>query len=417
MSVAEDQVSAAGEVSRYRWVVMLMWMASHVWGFVILESLGFLLPSIREDMGLTPIQEGFLGAAPRIGNMILAIPAGWLLSRFRPKPLTSVCLFLAAGLVFFQGWSPIFIVLIIGRFLYGTVSIAREPARVLLMRQWIPNKEIVVVNAMANLLFGIVAIGFILTPIVLRLLDNSWRNTYFVFGGVSITMAIAWQVVGRERVTSEYETEFGSQQASPLGTILRYRELWLMGLGMLGVGINFSAISTFWPSYMLDQYGMSLTRTATLVAIGGGFSSVAGIGMGLLVRRIGRKRQVLSFAGILLAVSSVGLLWTGSYPILLLIQIANALGWTFFPITMTIPFELSEIKPREVAVAVSFQQSLIWLGAFIGPILAVTIHEASGDLRLALMVTSFATVAMTAGALLLPRRWDQRTMEQQPVRT
>ena len=383
-----------------------MWMTAHVWGFVILESLGFLLPSITEEFGLSPLKAGFLGSAPRIGNILLAIPAGWLLSRFRPKLLTSVCLFIAAGLVFFQGWSPVFAVLVFGRFAYGVASIAREPARVLLIRQWVQAGEIVVVNALSNLMFGIVALGYVLTPLVLDLMDGNWRNTYFIFGGVSLTLAILWQIMGRERRTPEYEAELQSQGPNPLKTILRYRELWLLGLGMFGIGINFSAIGTFWPTYMLEEYGMSLKTTATLSALGGGVSAVAGIGMGLLVRKIGRKRQVLAITGVLLAASSVGLLLTGSYPLLALIELANALGWTFFPITMTIPFELKGIKAREVAVAVTFQQTLVWLGAFLGPIIAGGLHQSTGDLRTALTVTSLATVAMTVGALLLPRRWD-----------
>ena len=383
-----------------------MWMTAHVWGFVILESLGFLLPSIRDEFGLSPLQAGFLGSAPRIGNILFSIPAGWLLSRFRPKPLTSICLVIAAGLVFFQGWAPVFVVLVLGRFAYGVVSIAREPARVLLIRQWVQTREIVLVNALSNLMFGIVALGFVLTPLILKLVDDSWRNTYFIFGGVSLVLAMLWQIVGRERRTPEYEAEIQSQGLNPLKIILRYRELWFLGFGMFGVGINFSASGTFWPTYMLEEYGMSLSKTATLFALGGGVSSVAGVGMGLLVRKIGRKRQILAITGILLAVSSAGLLLTGSYPLLVLIELANALGWTFFPITMTIPFELEGIKAREVAVAVTFQQTMVWLGAFLGPILAGALQQATGELKTALLVTSFATVFMTIGAFFLPRRWD-----------
>lgn len=408
--------TTSGKAPGYRWVVISMWMTAHVWGFVILESLGFMLPSIREEFGLSPLQAGLLGAAPRVGNIILAIPAGWLLSRFRPKPLTSICLFVAAGLVFFQGWAPVFVMLVLGRFLYGIISIAREPARVLLIRQWVHTKEIVLVNALSNLMFGIVALGFVLTPIVLRLLDNSWRNTYFVFGGVSITLAILWQILGKERRTPEYEAELQSQGPSPLRAILRYRELWFIGLGMFGVGINFSASGTFWPTYMLEEHGMSLSTTATLAALGGGTSAVAGIGMGLLVRRIGRKRQILAITGITLALSSAGLLLTGSYPLLVLIELANALGWAFFPITMTIPFELSGIKAREIAVAVTFQQTMVWIGAFLGPILAGVLQEATGDLRTALLVTSFATITMTVGAFFLPRRWDLVVTAPEPAK-
>ena len=62
-------------VSAYRWVVMLTWTGVHVWGYVLLETIGLFLPSMREDMGLSPVQEGWLSSSAMIGNLVLALPA------------------------------------------------------------------------------------------------------------------------------------------------------------------------------------------------------------------------------------------------------------------------------------------------------------------------------------------------------
>ena len=126
------------EFPRYRWVVIALWMTGHIWTYVVLGSLGFLLPSMREELGLSPIQEGFLGSAPQVANILLAIPFAWFLSRYRPKLVGSISFFGAAALVFFQGWAPYFLLILLGRVLYGATATAREPARVLLIRQWIP---------------------------------------------------------------------------------------------------------------------------------------------------------------------------------------------------------------------------------------------------------------------------------------
>ena len=161
---------------RYRWVVIALWMTGHIWTYVVLGSLGFLLPSMRAELGLSPIQEGFLGSAPQVANILLAIPFAWFLTRYRPKLVGSISFFGAAALVFFQGWAPYFFLILLGRVLYGAAATAREPARVLLIRQWIPPNEIVIANSMANLLWGIVGLGFIAVPVVLELLDDSWRK-------------------------------------------------------------------------------------------------------------------------------------------------------------------------------------------------------------------------------------------------
>ncbi len=402
---------------RYRWLVLGTWMTGHVWSYIIVSSLGFLLPVMRVELDLRPTGEGLLGSAPQAANLMFALLFGWLLTNFGPKRLSSISFFLGAGLAFFQGWAPGFLVLLLGRFLFGVASIAREPARILLVRQWIPANEIVLANALVNFFYGIVGVGFVLTPLLLKLLDDSWRDTLYVYGIVSLVLAVLWQIIGRERSTFEYEREVRSQDVHPLGTIMRYKELWILGFAMMGVGFSYSAFSVFWPSYVLDKYDISLTMSALVMGIGGGLSAITGFGVGFLVRRIGRKRQMLFLAGLLLGLTSAGLLWTGSIPILLLLFLIQSFGWSFFPIIMTIPFELPGIKPREVAVAATFLESILWIGALLGPILAGAIQDISGDLRLGLLVTGLLALTMTIGSYRLPRAWDRPTIEPQLAST
>ena len=379
-------------------------MVGHVWGYSVLESIGLLLPSIRDDLGLSPIEEGMLGSVPRIANFVIAIPLSWLLSGFRPKLVTSFSLFAVAGFALFQGWAPTFTVLLLGRFLYSLVSVAREPARALLIRQWVPSHEIVIVNALGSAVWGLTAVGFLITPVILSLMDDSWRKTYLVFSITCLVFAILWQLMGRERITPEYEAEVRSQVGNPMVTLFKYKELAIGGLGMLGAGVGFSAFAVFWPSYMLDIKDVSLFTTSVMLATSGIVSSLGGIGIGIIASKTGRKREVLIGAGIAAAVSGVGLLFTASYSSLALLSILNGLGSAFIPIVFTIPFELPGIKPREVAVTLTFMTTMIWAGSFFGPLLAGAIQQVTDDRRLALIVTSLFTLLITVAGILLPRR-------------
>lgn len=415
MSISAKVAAEDTKAPAYRWVVVITWVAVHTWGFLILESIGLLLPSIRQELKLSPVEEGWLGSSAILGSLLLSIPAGWLLSRFSPKRLTSITLLAGAALIMLQGWSPVFAVLLIGRFLYGMSAVARTPARTLLIKQWVPQREIVVVNALGNLLWGVVAIGFILIPVVLELLDDSWRNTFYLFGGISLGLALLWQVLGKERITPEYEAELNSQKSTPVISAIRHPELWVVGIGMVGAGITWGGLATFWPSLMLDRYQMSLTASASIITISGVSTALIGLAIAILVSKVGKKRLVLLLCGIAMALSSVGMLWTGSYPVLVIIALVHGVAWSFFPIVMTIPFELSGIKPREVAVAIGFLEAAILAGGVVGPILAGFLHDTTGDLRTALMTTSLLSLAMTFGALLLPRKWDQPALEERPA--
>ena len=128
---------APANAPNYRWVVIVMWMISHMWGFIMIDSIGIFLPSIRNELGLSPIQAGWLGSAPHVANTVLAIPSGVFLSKFSPKPLTTVTMVLGIFTMMLMGWAPGFAILLVGRFLYGMTIVTREPARALLIKQWI----------------------------------------------------------------------------------------------------------------------------------------------------------------------------------------------------------------------------------------------------------------------------------------
>ncbi|MFQ5933460.1 MAG: MFS transporter [Dehalococcoidia bacterium] len=407
MKLAGDIRLAEGKASSYRWVVIITWMVAHIWGFITIESLGFLLPSMREELGLTPIQEGLLGGAPLIGVVFLAIPSSLFLSRLSPKRLTTITLLIGAGLLAFQGWAPVFGVLLVGRFLFGLSTVAREPARALLMRQWIQLKEIVVANASMNLLWGVSAVSFIFIPIILELLDDSWRNTIYLFAAISLGLTLAWQVIGKERITREYASDVASTERSLITSIFRYKELWLIGIGVVGIDIGFGALAVFWPSYMLDTYDFSLQMTAVIWAISGLASAVSALGVSLIAQKTGKRRPFLTIAGVFITLTTIGMLFTGYLPYLVLLAIAQGLAFSIFPILMTIPFELPNIKPREIAVANGFIETFFVAGAMLGPVLAGGIQQISDDLRLALIITSVCSLTLTATGIMLPKEVDR----------
>ncbi len=399
---------------RYRWVVLSSWMLPHLWSFVFLSSLGLMLPSIREELGLTGLQEGLLGGASQLANIFLAVPFGWVISRLNPKHITTISLFCAAGLIFFQAWAPIYLLLLLGRFLYGVTAVAREPAWVMLIRRWVPPREIVIANTMGNFMWGFVALGIMAVPLLIVWLDDSWRNASNVIGLSLLGLSMGWLAFGRDGKHLETAKQAAAERINPFAIVKRYKELWLLAFGMFGNGINFTGFSTFWPSFRLDHFGMSELESSVVMGIGGLFTSFTGLSVGLYISRKGGKRTVLILSGIILTASAMGLLWVGPLWILVLLFMAQSLGWTFFPAATTIPYELSGIKPRETVVAISALFMSLWTGAFLGPILSGIIQDLTSDVRLAITITSMAPLFMTVAALLLSKKWDLPPSSERP---
>ena len=391
--------------SSYRWVVIGVWFTSSVAGFMVISTLGILLPSISADLGLSPSQQGLLGSAAFWGSLVLAIPLSWWTSRFGPKVLTTVTLILGTLFIFLQGVAPAFIFLIIARLAFGVTILAREPARAHLIRQWFPVNEAVIANSVSNVLFGVVVGGgLIVTPIILNNLGGDWRMIFYVYGGAFSLLTLIWIILGRERQPDERQSQINQSERNVLRVALSYRDLWVAGLGFIGVAMAWAAFLNFYPTLMLDRYDVPLRWSGGVLALGIFIGGLSGLAAGYYVSIKDRRKGLLQVFGVIMVGSYLGLLYTDSIPLLMVWTSLNGIAWGFFPILYTVPFLLSGVRTREIAIGLSFLTVSISAGSAIGPLIAGFLQEALGDLRTALLIISFASLSLSASGILLRLR-------------
>ena len=385
---------------------MMTFNVAHASAIVGALVLGVLLPTMSEDLGLSPLQQGWLGSSAIIGSLILSIPFGLWMSRYRPMILTAITLFLGAGFVFMQAAATNFAILLLGRLLFGITPVAREASRVLLVRQWLPAREIQLSSGILNAVFGIsLTISFVVAPLMLEAFDNNWRTTLYAWGYFSVGMAVAWVLLGRENRTAEYEQDSGSQEGSPMKSLFKYKEPWLLGVAILGYAIAQMSQFTFWPTFMKDEYGMSEVRAGMVIGVVGVVVAAGGLVMLPVIKRFGGYRIPLIGIGILIAATNLAVLFTGSMPILVAAFIVNGLarGGFWIPFT-SLPFELPGILPREAAVVQGMMFSMLWLGSVVGPLLVAVIQTATGSLQLAMIISALCPIAVTVTGLFISAR-------------
>ena len=388
--------------SSYRWVVISTWLLCNVTAFAILTNIGLLLPAIGSDLRLSPGEQGLLGSAAYWGNIVLGIPLAWWTSRYSPKILTTVTLVLGVLLLFAQGLAPVFAVLILGRLGFGITRIAREPARALLMQQWFQPREVVLVNGVMSALFGVAfGVGMLVTPFILAMVGDNWRATFHVFGIVFAGLTVLWMVVGRERVTQEPERREGRREAGVLKGALWHRDLWITGFGFLGANLAWSAFFSFFPTLMLETYDVSLQWTGGILALGVIVGGIAGLGVSYVVMTVDKRRSILLVQGVAMTATFVGMTLTGSVPLLVILSLLNGIALTFWPILQTVPFQLPGIRPQEVAVAMSALMVMMSAGPALGPLAAGYLQELLGDLRLVLLIVSFASLSLCVTSVFL----------------
>ena len=388
-------------VSPYRWVVIGSLTSSVGVALTVMFVIGLLLPDISEELGLSPSQQGWLGSSVIFGNLIFAIPANLWLSRYRPWRVASLAFLGVAFFTLLQAWSPIFAILILGRVGLGISFIASQAPRAMIIMQWTPPKRMPFTQ---GVVFGsidiIMGIAFFATPILVLWL-GSWRDALYVMSGVAFLTAGFWLVFGKERDTAEYRERMQAQLQSPLLTIFKYKQLWIMGLGMATSMMAQTAFQTFWPTFAQNEYGIALTYSGLIIGVMSIASMPAKVGVTILPFLVDRTPMVLVACGLGMWATFLGFLYIGSLPALFLMGVLNGVSFSFIPLVMTRIYNLPGIKPREVAVAVALMFTLLWAGGALGPLLAGLVQEATDDLRLGLVITSFGSLSLSLSGLAL----------------
>ena len=386
----------------YRWVLICLYLMSNVSAQMVINTLGILLPSIAAGLGLSPSQQGLLGSAPFWSTIVLAIPIAWAGSRVSPKWLTAATLVGCALCLFLQSWAPVFAALLLGRLLFGIFTIAQQPARAMLTRQWFPLREVVLVNGLSNVFFGlVVGGGLALSPVILDLLGGDWRGTLRIFAFYYVALAMIWLIFGRDRVTDEFSSAQSQQLLPLLRSALSHRDLWLCGGGFAGATMAFSAFVSFYPTLMLEEYNVSLRVSGLALALDVVLGGVGGMAIGYYAATWRKEGLFLQILAILMVGSFLGMILSGSVVMIYAMSIINGVAWTFFPILITVPFNLRGIQPRQLAVAFSFTMMLISIGQALGPLFIGFLEEATSDLKLAMFIASFTPVSLAIAGTTL----------------
>jgi MFS family permease len=368
---------------------------------MVVSTVGILLPSISSDLDLSPAQQGTLGSAAFWGNLALAIPLTWWASRFRLKPLTTLTLALGTLSLFIQGWSPIFMVLILGRLVFGLSVIAREPARAMLLRQWFRPDEVIWAQSIGAAMFGVVVGGGILaTPYILDAFGDSWRATLNIFAIAFVILTIMWVVLGREQIEPESDATDHSQSGIIQGA-LSYRDVWVTSFGFLGATFAWSGFVGFLPTLLLQSSDISLHWSGLILAIFIIIGGVAGLFLARAAMAVNNRRYFLQSLGILMACTYAGMTLTSSLPLLISLSILNGLSWGFWPILHSVPFQLPGIRTREVAVALALITMMIAAGTALGPLVTGFLQEATGSLKTALIIVGITPISLTISGTLL----------------
>src|SRR4051812_8760607 len=160
-------------------------------------SIAIAGPVMSKDLGLSPVQMGFIFSAFGWSYVIGQIPGGWLLDRYGSKIVYFGSIFfwslftVLVGTVWAVGTLAAVYVLFFLRFMVGLAEAPSFPANSRIVAAWFPANERGTASAIFNsaqyfatVLFAPV-MGFITTQF-------GWPEVFYFMGAVGIVVSLIW---------------------------------------------------------------------------------------------------------------------------------------------------------------------------------------------------------------------------------
>ncbi len=261
---------------RIRWLIIWMCFIANAISYIDRANLAIATPFIRQELGLDAAAMGVVLSAFFWTYAVMQLPAGWIIDRIGVR----------LSLILAVGWWSIFTIttgfargitqFIGARLMLGVGEAASLPSFTKVAFNWFPRRE----RGLACSIFnsGSTAGSALSLPLVTWLIVIvGWRGAFIVTGFLGIAWVLLWWFIYRDperhrAVAPQAVDTLLAERTAPVAVtaiiswadLFRYRSIWGLMIGMFCLNFAIYFFITWFPSYMLQARGFSLTSLGTL---------------------------------------------------------------------------------------------------------------------------------------------------------
>lgn len=279
--MASEPLAATATWSGVRWRdVGALVILSGIVGLNTVDRnmLGLLLPQIQQDIPMTDTELGFLmGPAFVIVYSLAAVPIAWLADRTGRRNIVAVGLAFWSAVTAATGYAAGMGQLLLARMALGVGEASNMAPSSALIGDMFRGRSRVL--AMATFAAGGPLAIMLFYPLIGWIsADHGWRYAYPVMGAIGLIVALLTLLFVREpdregRSADAPEAVPGFAEAWT--TALRSAPFLLLCAAGTMVSLNYSALLSWLPTFMLRVHGMDAAATGALL---GTYKGLVGVG-------------------------------------------------------------------------------------------------------------------------------------------
>lgn len=396
----------------YGWVVLAIGMLV-VFGSLGLARFGYtmVLPSMQEGLQLNNTQTGVLATANLIGYLVLAVIGGAAASRYGPRLVIGAGLSLAGIAMVLTGLANGFYTAAAWRALTGIGSGASNVPVMGLLASWFATKHrgLAAGIAVSGSSLALIFVGF-LVPRVLDIYgENGWRMCWFIFGGVTLLIAIGGFFLLRNRPAERGLKPLGADREDAVlipnvekfhwGRVYRSSAVWHLGLVYVAFGFSYIIYMTFFTKHLIAEGAYSQEAAGSLFMTMGWVSLLCGLIWGAISDVIGRRRALIIVYLIHATSFSLFALWPAPAGFTLSAVLFGLTAWSIPAIMAAACGDV--FGPRLAPAALGLITLLFGIGQAIAPSIAGAIADATGSFFAAFLLAAAVALMGALGSYML----------------
>ena len=261
---------------KIRWLMIWLCFLANAIAYIDRTNIAVATPAIRAELGINAAAMGLVLSAFFWTYAFMQLPAGWFIDRIGVRVALA---FAVAWWSFFTAATSVArsIVQFIGlRLMLGAGEAFSNPSFAKTASNWFPRRERGVACSIFN--SGSTAGSALSLPLVTWLIVLvGWRGAFIATGGLGLVWALAWWLLYRDperwrdvaplevdRLLAERETPPAAAENISWFSLFRYRSVWGLMLGLFCLNFAIYFFITWFPSYLMQARGFSLTGLGTL---------------------------------------------------------------------------------------------------------------------------------------------------------
>ena len=395
-----------------------------------------------KDLGLDPIQMGYIMSAFAWAYVIGQIPGGALLDRFGTKVIYTLAIAAWSFFTLIQGFSgflaggAIFAGLFAMRFMVGLAESPSFPGNARLVAAWFPGSERGTASAIFNSAqyFSLV----VFAPFMGWLVHSfDWHSVFFVMGGLGLVAAVVfWKMVrspvdhprvnkaeldyieaggGLIRMEDRTVTKSAAFSWANVKQVLGSRMLIGVFIGQYGINVLTYFFVTWFPIYLVKERGLNILEAGFAAAAPAlcGFAGgvLGGVISDALLKRTGSltvARKTPLLIGMLLSALIIACAYIESSALIVVVMAIAFFGKGIASLGWAV---VSDTSPREfVGVTGGIFNTFGNSAGIVTPIVIGYIVAATGSFDGALWFVGIHCLLVIAAYLLITGKIERLTL-------